>query len=541
MSVQPHDWASQIDQVPVLDDPKPLMTRRRPRLSLFLFRRQRSAAQQAWSVLDQVKHRTAAPTLSPHTGPQLSLAKRSRQLLARTPRRFIGHGVVLGLVLAVIGSGGLPALALELDWTQGAVVATDHVSGDIELEQHTGAAAPVVIAGERANSRRPSNERQDSLVPSLLPRPTVAGSVFVATHVVAPGEKLGQIAQQYNISVMSLVAANRINPQLLAIGQELRVPSVSGVPHKVAAGESVESIAELYGVPSSTIRFFPANNLSSGRGVIASEEIFIPGATAIGSGAGEAEAAEATAVAVASVLDDETRIRSGPSTEYEKIAKLAANTPVILVGRHENWFKIRTQNTTEGWIAADLLGVGDGIADNVPVIIDIPVLPTPEAPPAPEPAPEAPPAPPAPAPTPTPPPAPPRPSNRWVWPAAGDLTSGFGYRNFRVGQFHNGIDIANRKGTPIRAARGGRVIEAGWCSGYGYCVKINHGDGFVTEYGHMATRPSVRVGQSVNAGDRIGSMGSTYDRKGGGYSTGVHLHFTVKVGGKAVNPMRYLP
>lgn len=531
LSVQPHDWASQIDQVPVLDDPKPLMNRRRPRLSLFLFRRQRSAAQQAWSVLDQVKHRTAAPTLNPHTGPQLSLVSWARQLLAHTPRRFAGHAVVLVLVLAVIGSGGLPALALEMDWTQGAVVATDHVSGDVDLEQHAGAAAPIVIGGARSGSRRISNERQDSLVPSLLPRPTVAGSVFVATHVVATGEKLGQIAQQYNVSVMSLVAANRINPQLLAIGQELRVPSVSGVPHKVVNGESVESIAELYGVPSTTIRFFPANNLGSGRAVITGEEIFIPGGIAIGSGPGEAEAAEATAVAVASVLDDETRIRSGPSTEYEKIAKLAANTPVILVGRHDNWFKIRTQNTTEGWIAADLLGVEDGIADGVPVITDIPALPTVEAPP---PEPEAPPAP-------TPTPAPPKPSNRWVWPAAGDLTSGFGYRNFRVGQFHNGIDIANRKGTPIRAARGGRVIEAGWCSGYGYCVKINHGDGFVTEYGHMSTRPSVGVGQYVNAGDRIGSMGSTYDRKGGGYSTGVHLHFTVKVGGKAVNPMRYLP
>jgi murein DD-endopeptidase MepM/ murein hydrolase activator NlpD len=128
-----------------------------------------------------------------------------------------------------------------------------------------------------------------------------------------------------------------------------------------------------------------------------------------------------------------------------------------------------------------------------------------------------------------------------VWPTVGDLTSGFGYRNFRVGTFHNGIDIANRKNTPIRAARGGRVVAAGWCSGYGYCVKINHGDGFLTEYGHLASRPNVRNGQQVNAGDRIGLMGSTYDAKGGGYSTGVHLHFTVKLNGKAVNPMRYLP
>ncbi|HEX6288569.1 MAG TPA: peptidoglycan DD-metalloendopeptidase family protein, partial [Herpetosiphonaceae bacterium] len=215
----------------------------------------------------------------------------------------------------------------------------------------------------------------------------------------------------------------------------------------------------------------------------------------------------------------------------------------------ENWFQIRTSNGTEGWIAADLLGVEDGIADQVPTAIEIPPLPTPEisivpAPPAesqPEPTPQPTPEP-TPQPTPEPTPKPkPKPSNRWVWPTVGDLTSGFGYRNFKVGRFHNGIDIANRKNTVIRAARGGRVIAAGWCSGYGYCVKINHGDGFVTEYGHLASRPNVSNGEYVNAGDRIGLMGSTYDRRGGGYSTGVHLHFTVKLNGKAVNPMRYLP
>ena len=111
----------------------------------------------------------------------------------------------------------------------------------------------------------------------------------------------------------------------------------------------------------------------------------------------------------------------------------------------------------------------------------------------------------------------------------------------RRGRFHNGIDIANRKWTPIVAARGGTVIEAGWCSGYGYCVRMNHGDGFVTEYGHMASKPVVRTGQVIRAGKLIGYMGMTYDRRGGGYASGVHLHFTVKRNGRAVNPLRYLP
>lgn len=538
MSAQPHDRVSQLDHVPVLDDPA-FLAHKRPRLPLYFFRRQRSATQNAWSVLDQVKYGTQQPAAPLALLPQQP-RRQLRQTLKRLPRRFIGHGVVLSLVLAVIGTGGLPDVTLGMDWTQGATIATDHVEGVVHVEQHSGVAAPQVIAdGAMAlNGSQSSEQANDAIAPSLLPRQAAIGSAFVANHKVAPGEKLGEIAQRYNVSVGTLIAANDIDVKLLPIGQELRIPRVSGLPHKVVTGETVESIAEVYNVPVTSIRFFPANNLGNGRTLKTDEEIYIPGATAIGNGPTEAEASQATAMPVGSVLDSDTRIRNGPSTEYERIAKLPADAQVALVGRHENWFQIRTANGTEGWIASDLLGVGDGIADQVPTVIEIPALPTPEvsiapAPSEPQPTPE-----PTPAPTPTPKP---QPSNRWVWPTVGDLTSGFGYRNFRVGTFHNGIDIANRKNTVIRAARAGRVVAAGWCSGYGYCVKINHGDGFLTEYGHMASQPNVRNGQFVNAGDRIGLMGSTYDRKGGGYSTGVHLHFTVKRNGQAVNPMRYLP
>lgn len=543
MNAQPHDRVSQLDHVPVLDDPV-FLAHKRPRLSLYFFQRQRSATQNAWSVLDQLKHGTPQ-SLAPV--PPQRPRRQLRHALKRLPRRFIGHGVVMSLVLAVIGTGGLPDLTLGMDWTQGATVATDHVDGTAHLEPHLGMTAPQVIANAATtlNVKQTEEQANDAISPSLLPRQTVVGSVFVATHKVAPGEKLGEIAQRYKVSVGTLIAANDIDPKLLPIGRELRIPRVSGLPHKVVDGETVEAIANLYNVPVTSIRFFPANNLGNGRPLASGEEIYVPGATAIGNGPTEAEASQATAMPVGMVLDSDTRIRTGPGTDYERIAKLPADTQVALIARHENWFQIRTLNGTEGWISADLIGIEDGIADQVPTAIEIPPLPTPEVSIAPAPPAEAQPEPtPQPTPQPTPEPTPkpkPQPSNRWVWPAVGDLTSGFGYRNFRVGQFHNGIDIANRKNTPIRAARGGRVVQAGWCSGYGYCVKINHGDGFLTEYGHLASRPNVGNGQYVNAGDRIGLMGSTYDAKGGGYSTGVHLHFTVKRNGKAVNPMRYLP
>jgi murein DD-endopeptidase MepM/ murein hydrolase activator NlpD len=107
--------------------------------------------------------------------------------------------------------------------------------------------------------------------------------------------------------------------------------------------------------------------------------------------------------------------------------------------------------------------------------------------------------------------------------------------------FHNGIDFANVAGTPIYAARYGRVFEAGWCSGFGYCVRIDHGGGVISIYGHMLKRPVVQVGNIVDMGDLIGLMGSTYDAAGGGFSTGVHLHLTIKINGKYVDPLKYLP
>ncbi|MGI8982993.1 MAG: murein hydrolase activator EnvC family protein [Acidimicrobiales bacterium] len=118
-----------------------------------------------------------------------------------------------------------------------------------------------------------------------------------------------------------------------------------------------------------------------------------------------------------------------------------------------------------------------------------------------------------------------------AWPTTGSVTSGFGYR---WGSLHAGIDIANGMGTPIRAAKAGTVILAGWNGGYGNAVVIDHGGGFSTLYGHM-TRLRTSEGQRVGQGDLIGDMGST------GNSTGSHLHFETRVNGSAQNPSRYLP
>jgi murein DD-endopeptidase MepM/ murein hydrolase activator NlpD len=109
----------------------------------------------------------------------------------------------------------------------------------------------------------------------------------------------------------------------------------------------------------------------------------------------------------------------------------------------------------------------------------------------------------------------------WVNPnPAARTTSCFG---FRWGRLHEGVDMAAPDGTPIVAAGAGVVVRAGVAEGYGNAVLIDHGDGFLTHYGHLSAI-TVTVGQHVAAGEQIGNEGST------GHSTGPHLHFEVHQG-----------
>jgi murein DD-endopeptidase MepM/ murein hydrolase activator NlpD len=123
-----------------------------------------------------------------------------------------------------------------------------------------------------------------------------------------------------------------------------------------------------------------------------------------------------------------------------------------------------------------------------------------------------------------------RASAGFLWPSRGIITSRFGWRYRR---HHDGIDIAAPSGTPIYAARAGVVEFAGWRGGYGRVVYLNHGDGIVTVYGHASVL-KVRTGQRVEKGQLIARVGRS------GNATGPHLHFEVRVNGRAVNPLAYL-
>ena len=119
----------------------------------------------------------------------------------------------------------------------------------------------------------------------------------------------------------------------------------------------------------------------------------------------------------------------------------------------------------------------------------------------------------------------------FVWPVEGAVTSTFGMRG---DAHHDGIDIAAPAGTPVRAARGGRVLYSDELRGYGNIVIIEHGDGYATVYAHNQDN-TILVGTIVRQGDVIGEVGET------GETSQPNLHFEVRKDNVARNPLYYLP
>jgi len=119
-------------------------------------------------------------------------------------------------------------------------------------------------------------------------------------------------------------------------------------------------------------------------------------------------------------------------------------------------------------------------------------------------------------------------TGQFVWPVGGNITQRFVW-------YHPGIDIANNSAPGVVAADAGTVVMAGWPApwSYGNRVLIDHGNGFSTLYAHLSAI-YVSPGQTVSRGQSVGKMGST------GRSTGIHLHFEIRKGGAAVNPLSYL-
>ena len=120
--------------------------------------------------------------------------------------------------------------------------------------------------------------------------------------------------------------------------------------------------------------------------------------------------------------------------------------------------------------------------------------------------------------------------------SSGMISSSYGFRRdpfTGAGAMHSGMDFKGPHGQPILAAAGGKVTHAGRKSGYGKTVEVTHGNGLMTRYAHMS-QIGVTTGQKVEQGLQLGAMGST------GRSTGTHLHFEVRLNGRAINPRPFL-
>lgn len=123
-----------------------------------------------------------------------------------------------------------------------------------------------------------------------------------------------------------------------------------------------------------------------------------------------------------------------------------------------------------------------------------------------------------------------------IMPTIGYFSSGYGWRNDPfTGQnhFHQGLDIAGKRGSPVYATADGKVVSIRVNGGLGKMITLSHGFGYKTRYGHL-DKYAVKVGQKVSRGNVIGEMGNT------GYSTGPHLHYEILKNGKHLNPYKFI-
>lgn len=282
-----------------------------------------------------------------------------------------------------------------------------------------------IFSGQDSNATAFSEALQPQIVPfTIIPERTRRE---MQVYTVQAGDTVLAIANRFKLNPETIQWSNAKidqNPDLLSIGDQLKLLPVDGVLHTVRAGDTLSALAQKYKVGTEEIVAYEANNLKDVNApLIIGSDIVVPGGT-------------------------------------------KAPAPAQVAG---------------GW------------ASSVSAPDDAPVG-----------------------------------SGNFSWPASGSISQGYWGG-------HRAIDVAGRIGSPVSAADGGFVTTAGggWNGGYGNYVVIDHGNGFTTLYGHLTTI-YVNAGETVSAGQQIGTMGNT------GNSTGPHLHFEVIYQGYGRNPYNYL-
>ncbi len=450
----------------------------------------------------------------------------SSRILTFLASRYVSHTLMLSVSIAVALSGGLK------DWTVGRPAA-GAMGGGLE-------AGTDDLNGDDLRNTGP----QGGFISS--PQTQTQEVARIIRYKAAPGDTPLSVAQKFGLQIETILWANQLydQDQEFQPGQDVIVPPIDGMYHVVKEGETVESIARLYRAdPQAIIDFFP-NDIPPDGTLRPGQEIVVPG--------GRMPPRQQTLTYKVRPGDTLSYIahKFGISTSTLMWANNLSDPNKLSVGQELTILpitgivhKVKEGETVDS-IAAYYGVLPKAIIDYAPnaippsgelkvgqeITVPDGVMPTPTPLPRPTPRP-VPVAPPQVAPV-----TGPRPSGQpgvtgggnFIWPVGGIITQYFS-------SYHSGLDIAQRMGTPIHAADAGKVTFAAWSPyGYGNFVIIDHGNGFVTRYGHLSAF-AVQAGDWVNQGDVIGYIGST------GRSTGPHLHFEILRNGVFQNPLSYLP
>ncbi len=381
-----------------------------------------------------------------------------------------------------------------------------------------------------SSSSSASNITASSSTPKITSAPT--GSSKTVVYTVRAGDTLGEIASRFKVSVAAIQSANGLRGDALSLGQQLRIPTVqattsaaTGKPVAVKPAVTQPRPNATVTKPSSTVAkpstAKPIAARPSGIVIVQRSDTLSSIARASGSSIAtlrQLNNLTSDALALGQRIRTTATASSATTKPVVKPASSAAATP-----------KPSAVKPTVSSVAAKPVIVSKPVTViPAPAAMDssaVGVMPT--------------------APSdvledqtdyrivePINPPAQINRSERLLWPISGILTSRYGYR---WGRLHTGLDIAVPTGTAVYAALSGTVQFAGWNRfGYGHLVVIRGVDSRLYYYAHNS-RLLVSVGQFVPQGRMISKSGST------GNSTGPHLHFEVRVGGVARNPLAYLP
>jgi len=316
-----------------------------------------------------------------------------------------------------------------------------------------------------------------------------------------PGDSVKSVAEKFAISTYTLKVANDLEDGPIDPDTELDILPISGVQYVIQPGDTLQGIATRFSVPLESITNYAPNNVAKGLKLEPNRTIVVPNG-----------------------------IMPPPPPPEADVPAVVAQQPAKPIANSNNSKPVANSNTNNSKPAANTNNkpkpaVNSSTSNNSKPAAVATAKPKPAFGSNPAPAPKA-------AVTDVPRGAPVGATGSMIWPMRGIITTYFGQRIWYG--IHMGLDIATGCGTPMVAADGGTVIEAGWSPyGYGINAQIDHGGGIVTRYGHMS-KVMVFTGQRVAKGQVIGLEGTT------GNSTGCHLHFEVKINGNYQNPLAWI-